>query len=334
MLATAMVVFAGQAYKIPQIIAPAKASLTDVVRDPFLDLLEDLRLKVVASVGSEQAKNYGTPVDDRDALKALSYVSLSPEQTSEALVALVVENSTILAEQNSSAVCEQMLRPFVPEEMDDFGSHLYLEGPDFGDSPADSRNSTSFDEILAYVGTSGDDDIKSDQSQGELPRLLTHGPGPSGLPQQAIGVPQLLEEALQTAGQVACVSYVAAPLSYSDMANQCEVSGFGNRKKISVVLKLEPESGSMRLTLPDEGHPSRIFVKDGPHNQARFQEMLQLEHPAKDSEEPGTPLLKRDTPQEVPSTPAWLTQTTPEPWQVFRLPPASPFDNFLKAACY
>ncbi|CAM6091632.1 unnamed protein product [Calypogeia fissa] len=331
MLATAMLVFAGQAYNIPQIISPAKAPLTDVVKDPSLDLLEDLRLKVVPSVALGQAKDYGTPIDDRDALKALSCISLSPEQTAEALVALVVRNSTTLAELDDYAVTEQMLRPFTPEKVEGLGPHLYLEAPHLGDSPSDSKNSVTFDEILAFTGTSGDDDIISDQSQGDLPRLLAYVSVPS-LPQQAIGVPQLLEQALQTAGQVACVSYTAAPLSYSDMASQCEASSFGSKKKISIVLRLEPDSSSMRLTLPDEHLPSRIPAKDDPH-QAQFQEMPQLEHPAKDTEEPSTPLLKKNVLQEVPFSPAWLTQTT-EQWQVFRLPPASPFDNFLKAACH
>lgn len=51
----------------------------------------------------------------------------------------------------------------------------------------------AYPQIIAYSGTSGEDDIISDQSAGELPRLLTYVSVPSGLPQQAIGVPQLLE---------------------------------------------------------------------------------------------------------------------------------------------
>lgn len=60
--------------------------------------MDDLRLKVVSSEAVGQAKDYGRALDDRDALKALKSISLSPEQTAEALVALVLQNSRILAE--------------------------------------------------------------------------------------------------------------------------------------------------------------------------------------------------------------------------------------------
>lgn len=43
-------------------------------------------------------------------------------------------------------------------------------------------------------------------------------------------------------------------------------------------------------------------------------------------------LIDFTTPKKTPFSPAWLTFTPIEPWQVFRLPPASPYDNFLKAA--
>lgn len=148
MLATTMLVFAGQAYNIPQIIAPAKAPLTDAAKDPFLDLLDDLRLKVVSSAALGQGKVYGKAIDDRDALRALSSVSLGPEQTAEALAALVVQNSKVLTELDHSAVTEQMLRPFAPEEVEGTGPHLFLESsPNSGDSPEDSINSISFDEV-------------------------------------------------------------------------------------------------------------------------------------------------------------------------------------------
>lgn len=157
-------------------------------KDPFLDLLEDLRLKVVASVASGQAKDYGTVLDDRYALHALAYISLGPEQTAEALVALIVQNSRIIAEVSAlraeacnrpfiidkrvqvcskacscdsisvrlqlddKAINEKILRPFAPVEVNGMGPNLYLEGPHLVDSPEDSRNSLLFEEVSVFPG--------------------------------------------------------------------------------------------------------------------------------------------------------------------------------------
>ncbi|KAL2642862.1 hypothetical protein R1flu_010449 [Riccia fluitans] len=285
-LSTAMLVSAGRAYSAPQLIAAAKASLTSTVKDPYLELSDDMRLRVVHSpAGYVNVKDYGSAADDRDALNSLSGISFSPDQTSEAFAALIVGSSTIL-EPEDFAVVNQMLQPFSAEEGYGLGPQLFLETPHSRESPLESQNSISFDEIIPDAGTSVEDEV-SDKSGCELPKLLACFPVPPLAP-HAMGVSQLLEAALVTAGQVASnVSPSGAPLSYSAVASQCENFGIGTRRKMTSVLRLDTEANSLLLTFP--------------------------ETPVK------TPMQEQPQPQAQHS-------------HVFRLPPASPYDNFLKAA--
>ncbi|KAG6555111.1 hypothetical protein Mapa_003146 [Marchantia paleacea] len=326
-LSTAMLVFAGRAYGAPQLIATAKASLTSTAKDPYLELSEDIRLKVIHSpAGYVNVKDYGTAADDRDALNSLSGISISQEQTPEALAALIVGSSTVL-EPEDFAVVDQMLQPFSAEEGYGLGPQLYLETPHSRGSPLESRDSLSFDEIIPDTGTSMEDEV-SDQSGGELPRLLACFPVPPLAP-HAMGVTQLLEAALVTAGQVVSnVSPSGASLSYSAVASQCESFGVGTRKKMSSVLRLDTESSSLLLTFPDT--PVQTPMKEQPQSQSQYK--YHLEQKFEESLLRSPNLIDFTTPKKAPFSPAWLTFTPIEPWQVFRLPPASPYDNFLKAA--
>ncbi|KAL3696176.1 hypothetical protein R1sor_010252 [Riccia sorocarpa] len=285
-LSTSMLIFAGNAYGAPQLIAAAKASLTSTVKDPYLELSDDMRLRVVHSpTGYVNIKDYGTAADDRDALNSLAGIAVSPDQSSEALAALIVGSSTVL-EPEDFAVVDQMLQPFSAEEGYGLGPQLYLETPHSRGSPLESQNSISFDEIIPDAGTSVEDEV-SDQSGSELPKLLACFPVPPLTP-HAMGVSQLLEAALVTAGQVASsVSPPRAPLSYNAVAAQCESFGAGTRKKLTSVLRLDTEANSLLLTFPET--PVKTPAQEQHHAQIQNK-------------------------------------------YVFRLPPASPYDNFLKAA--
>lgn len=66
-------------------------------KDPFLDLVDDNRLKVVAA-SSVNLKDYGSATDDHEALRSLSCISFAHNQTSEALVALIVHSGAPISD--------------------------------------------------------------------------------------------------------------------------------------------------------------------------------------------------------------------------------------------
>ncbi|KAK1292119.1 hypothetical protein QJS10_CPB17g01075 [Acorus calamus] len=136
---------------------------------------------------------------------------------------------------------------------------------------------------------STDDDTASESSVTEIPQCINKLPGSLPLT-HIISVGQLLESALQVAGQVAGTSVSTSPLPYSMMASQCEAHGSCTRKKLSSWLgsNHEPVDDKLSVTslVQTEEHPpvqKLYFDKQG------------------------------------------------EPWRSLKLPPASPFDNFLKA---
>ncbi|EMS54754.1 Protein EFR3-like protein A [Triticum urartu] len=112
---------------------------------------------------------------------------------------------------------------------------------------------------------------------------------------RVLGVGQLLESALHVAGQVAGSSVSTSPLPYGTMTSQCEALGSGTRKKLSSWLV--------------NGHSS-----------------------TPDNPVPSLPAADHFILPKVNSCGFEINRTLSEPCSMVKLPPASPFDNFLKAA--
>lgn len=114
-----------------------------------------------------------------------------------------------------------------------------------------------------------------------------------------VGVGQLLESALVVAGQVAGMSVSASPLPYNTMASQCEALGTCSRQKLSTWLIHERNNKKT-----SENVFLSSLVNDIP-------DAAQVSHGGQCAQAAMPPM---------------------DPWLAVRLPPASPFDNFLRAA--
>ncbi|XP_021645864.2 protein SEMI-ROLLED LEAF 2 isoform X2 [Hevea brasiliensis] len=137
-----------------------------------------------------------------------------------------------------------------------------------------------------------EDDAISEASVADMSRFIPKMPSSPSV-SHIIGIGKLLESALEVAGQVAGTSISTSPLPYNTMAKQCEDLGKGTRKKLS-------------NWLAHETHYARGAGKFLP------------EFPAS-----GCPALEKIMQGAVKPM---------DPCLAMRLPPASPFDNFLKAA--
>eukprot|EP00249_Psilotum_nudum_P022334 c28475_g1_i1 orf=207-3284(-) len=296
MLATAMLIFAAQTFKIPGIIAAAKSPLSGHTVDPYLDLDEDNVLKVLNYV---DMKDYGTPADDAAAQETLSSIGINQDQSNEALVSFIVNNLPDLPEVDRLSMCEEMLQMFSPDDTFTFGPHLQL------DLIYSKKDSLYLDE--GFVNPISEDDLISDTSCTELPQLIARSPIPTP-PTHIISVNQLLESALETAGQVASVSISTIPLSYSAMARQCEAFGANTRRKMSVWMKLDENTSTLFLTFPEDAKPNKDFATDT----EKFSSAASGKSSA--------------------INPLWKAKVQQESWHALQLPPASPYDNFLRAA--
>ncbi|KAI8555542.1 hypothetical protein RHMOL_Rhmol05G0180500 [Rhododendron molle] len=109
-----------------------------------------------------------------------------------------------------------------------------------------------------------------------------------------ISIGQLLESVLEVAGQVAGTSISTSPLPYSAMASQCEALGTGARQRLRLSSWLTRESHYSKTS-------EKLF-----------------------------PAISTDGLSEIK-----MGGMLPmDPWLALKLPPASPFDNFLRAARY
>ncbi|KAJ3683044.1 hypothetical protein LUZ60_013271 [Juncus effusus] len=159
-----------------------------------------------------------------------------------------------------------------------------------------SEESLSFDEECSR-SSSGDGGTANVSPAVSFPSFISKMPTQPP-PPHVISVGQLLESALHVAGQVAGTSVSTSPLPYGTMASQCEALGMGSRKKLSSWLVNGCYDSSEDASLPDLYTASHIALqKVNSYSSAELD-------------------------ISIPS----------EPWRALRLPPASPFDNFLKAA--
>ncbi|KAG4390151.1 hypothetical protein GLYMA_06G236626v4 [Glycine max] len=141
--------------------------------------------------------------------------------------------------------------------------------------------------------SAGEDDTISEASVSDLSRFIPKMPLSPSAP-HVISIGQLMESALEVAGQVAGTAISTSPLPYNTMASQCESLGTCARKKLSNWLAFENHYSQ---ALDDK---SFLAIAD-----------IRNSAPEKVTNGGGHAQLPRDP---------------------MKLPPASPFDNFLKAA--
>ncbi|KAJ4817138.1 ARM repeat superfamily protein [Rhynchospora pubera] len=165
---------------------------------------------------------------------------------------------------------------------------------DWVNAHACSEESLSLDEECSRT-SSVDGGIASESPATNFSSLAPKITPQPSLP-NVISVGQLLESVLHVAGQVAVSSVSTSPLPYGTMASQCEALGMGSRKKLSSWLVNSYDSAEDNIT----------------------QDLHMGHH---------IPMQKVNS----CSSEIELTKQT-EPWLTLKLPPASPFDNFLKAA--
>ncbi|XP_027189619.1 protein SEMI-ROLLED LEAF 2 isoform X2 [Cicer arietinum] len=157
-----------------------------------------------------------------------------------------------------------------------------------------SQESLSIDEDFPS-NSGGEDDAISEASVSDLSRFIPKMPVSPPQP-HVISIGQLMESALEVASHVAGTAVSTSPLPYNTMASQCESLGTFSRKKLSNWLAFENHYTQS---------PDKSFLTAFARNSNSSVEKVAYE---------GGDALPRDL------------------GHAMKLPPASPFDNFLKAA--
>ncbi|CAN6289663.1 unnamed protein product [Urochloa humidicola] len=236
--------------------------------------------------------SYGSESDQEVAKSMLSECRMKVEINDQQVLDVIASALSSLTETDKDVLVKELTEIFTPEEMPLFGSNSALDWANFN-GHAFSDESLSFDEECSR--TSSVDCGLHESPITNTASSISKITLPQSVP-HVLGVGQLLESALHVAGQVAGASVSTSPLPYDTMTSQCEALGLGTRKKLSswLVNGHEMTPDNPMPSLPTAHHS--IIPKV---NSCGFESIQRM---------------------------------SSEPNSMVKLPPASPFDNFLKAA--
>nr|DAD38267.1 TPA_asm: hypothetical protein HUJ06_008908 [Nelumbo nucifera] len=286
-LATAMLMFAAKIYHISDLNDLLKSSISNVV-DPFLSIGNDSQLYIRPQADMREC---GSASDCQVAMATLSELREVSCESDRIILDILVGSLSNVTEMDTHDLAKQLSEAFTPDDALMFAPHSALCLRYF--QMIGLRKESHSDGGLPT--NSSEDDVTSDSSNGfPVKPKVPASPSLSHI----ISVGQLLESALEVAGQVVGATVSTSPLPYSAMASQCEALGTGTRKKLSNWLAYEASAVKASDKMPS------TFSADG---QSTIRKITNESGPV----------------QGVLSTEQWLSM---------RLPPASPFDNFLKAA--
>ncbi|XP_020107750.1 uncharacterized protein LOC109723699 [Ananas comosus] len=238
-------------------------------------------------------KDYGTDADQQAARSTLVDLRKLVGSSDKQLLDIIIHALSNLTDLEKDVLERQLTETFIPEDISLFGSCPALDWANTR-ALALSEESLSFDEECSRT-SSIDGEMVGESPHTDIPRLISNVPATPSFP-HLISVGQLVESALHVAGQVAGTSVSTSPVPYGTMASQCEALGTVTRKKLSSWLVNGPD-------LVEDTHMPVL-----PMTQQFGLQKVNAYGFEKDLSEPS------------------------EPWMALRLPPASPFDNFLKAA--
>ncbi|KAI3682379.1 hypothetical protein L1987_82319 [Smallanthus sonchifolius] len=295
-LATTMIIISGKAFSIVPLVPVAKATLANKMVDPYLCLIEDCKLTLGPGSGNI---SFGSKEDDKSALKSLSEIKFSEEQSMESLAATIVKHLESVSESEISSIKEQLLNRFVPDD-----DVCPIGSPSTNAPQKNSKNRKSMEEEdapLLFV----DDDFNGDPFESTNRLSLA-----TAETNDLLSVNQLLDSVLESAQQVGRMSISVTPeISYKEMTNQCEALVNGKRMKMSNLMSIQRPANR----------------NDGEMNMHQNDTSFQSQA--------GHPFLEQNSPPvvngQVKTSSATEHQHVP---QSFRLPASSPYDNFLKAA--
>ncbi|TYI06499.1 hypothetical protein ES332_A10G163700v1 [Gossypium tomentosum] len=302
-LASYMLIFSARAGDLPELIPIVKASLTDKIVDPYLKLVEDVRLQ--ARVKSDvDSVAYGSMEDDAAASKALLAIELDDLHLKETVISHFMIKIDKLSEDELSSIKKQILEGFSPDDAYPFGAPLFMETPR-PCSPLAQMEFQAFEEIMPLAAITDDEAFpEGNGSQSGRKASLSL----STL--DVLSVNELLDSVLETARQVASFSVSPTPIPYEQMRSQCEALIIGKQQKMSVIHSFKHQQEA-KATFEENGKEVLCL----PNVKVEFSEDLKL------------------ISNEQVHARGQLALCSLEYGQhSFKLPPSSPYDKFLKAA--
>ncbi|XWS13233.1 hypothetical protein CRYUN_Cryun36dG0020200 [Craigia yunnanensis] len=303
-LASYMLIFSARAGNLPELIPIVKASLTDKTVDPYLKLVEDVRLQAVCVKSDDDSIAYGSKEDDVAASKSLLAIELDDLHLKETVISHFMTKVEKLSEDELSSIKKQLLESFSPDDAYPLGAPLFMETPR-PCSPLAQMEFQAFEEIMPLAAITDEEAFpEANGSQSDRKTSLPI----STL--DVLSVNELLDSVLETALQVASFSVSPTPIPYDQMKSQCEALVMGKKQKMSVLHSFKHQQKAKGTS--EESEKEVLYL---PSVKVEFSEDLKL-------------ISKEQV--HVKGQLALCSQEYRQ--HSFRLPPSSPYDKFLKAA--
>ncbi|XVF65548.1 hypothetical protein PTKIN_Ptkin09bG0257800 [Pterospermum kingtungense] len=303
-LASYMLIFSARAGNLPELITIVKASLTNKTVDPYLKLVEDVRLQAVCVQSGVHSVAYGSKEDDAAASKSLSEIELDDLHLKETVISHFMTKFEKLSEDELSNIKKQLLEGFSPDDAYPLGAPLFMETPR-PCSPLAQMEFLAFEEIMPLAAITDEEAFpEANGSQSDRKTSLSVGT------LDVLSVNELLDSVLETARQVASYSVSPTPIPYDQMKSQCEALVMGKQQKMSVLhsFKLQPEG---KGTL-EESEKEVLYLPSANMELSEDLKLISNDHVHAKGQ---LALCSQEYRQHS-----------------FKLPPSSPYDKFLKAA--
>ncbi|CAM8888674.1 unnamed protein product [Rhodiola kirilowii] len=263
--------------------------------DPHLAISDDFQVYVNPHT---DAKIYYSLADNEEAVSILAELKQKINESNNILFDMVVRSLSLVTKLEAEDITRQLSQAFTPDDSYMLDARMGHDS-EHNHRKSESKESLSFDEDVP-ANLFVEDDATSESTVSDLSRFIPKVPASPSV-SQIINIRQLLDASLEVAGQVAGTTVSTSPLPYSSMTSQCEALGTGNRKKLTNWLVYDNH-----------------FAKSLDY---RLPTLSIVEYPEV---------------MNITSDDGCITTngSAADPWMAIKLPPASPFDNFLRAAHY
>ncbi|CAO2836520.1 unnamed protein product [Amaranthus hypochondriacus] len=281
---TSMLMFAARMYHMLDLSDLLRSQVPSDV-DPFLCINEDHQVFVKSE---EDIGQYGSAIDSQAAISFLSELR-EKHKNDKIMLGIIVRHLCCTVKVEEEELQNQLSATFSPDEAFIFAPKELRE-LDHTQIVRHLKESPSLDGELSISSIVEDDVTNSVPVSNVNGQKMPRSPSESHI----MSIGQLLESALEVAGQVVGTPVSTSPLSYSTMTGQCEALETGTRKKLSNWLAQDNSASGDVFSFPSDGP-----IKSNPAS-------------------PRVGGINVET-------------GSHEPFNTLRLPPASPFDNFIHA---
>jgi hypothetical protein len=194
---------------------------------------------------------------------------------------------------------EQLLQEFSLDDSFPLSAPLFMETPHSCSMYAE-KDDHCFDEEVIPCEMDDDDDIVFEHSGSQSDRKTSGSMASSDV----LNVNQLIESVHETARQVANAPVSANLVPYDQMKSQCEALVMEKQQKMSVLLSFKHSRTDSRGSTAENGlETNESSARSEPETQSTRKERMRRSDSASSESD-----------------------------RSFRLPPASPYDKFMRAA--